>query len=101
MVVESRNLQHHNQTIDPTDKFTSINLFKILWVVTWATVTDLVNSCVTPLFRRPQGSYGCLEKRNYPLSWNLVVWCAKIGHKTNKVQKTSELTQKMSKMMDF
>ena len=46
------------------------------------TVTDLVNSCVTPLFRRPQGSQGCLEKQNHPLSWNLVVWCAKIGPKS-------------------
>ena len=42
------------------------------------TVTDLANSCVTPLFRRPQGSQGCLEKQNHPLSSNLVVWCAKI-----------------------
>ena len=32
------------------------------------TVTDLANSCATPLFRRPQGSMGCLEKRNHPLS---------------------------------
>ena len=54
------------------------------------TVTDLANSCVTPLFRRPQGSQGCLEKRNHPLSSNLVVWCAKIGPKTKKVPKTSE-----------
>ena len=65
------------------------------------TVTDLSNSCVTPLFRRPQGSQGCLEKGNHPLSLNLVVWCAKIGSKTKKVQKTSELTKKMSKMMIF
>ena len=49
------------------------------------TVTDLANFCVTPLFRRPQGSHGCLEKQNYPLSSNLVVWCAKIGSKTKKV----------------
>ena len=41
------------------------------------TVTDLANFCVTPLFRCPQGSQGCLEKRNHPLSSNLVVWCAK------------------------
>ena len=32
------------------------------------TVIDLANSCATPLFRRPQGSLGCLEKQNYPLS---------------------------------
>ena len=49
------------------------------------TVTDLANFCATPLFRRPQGSQGCLEKQNYPLSSNLVVWCAKIGPKTKKV----------------
>ena len=71
-----------------------------LWV-TPITVTDLANSCVTPLFRRPQGSQGCLEKRNHPLSSNLVVWCAKIGPKTKKVRKTSELTKKVSKIMVF
>ena len=49
------------------------------------TVTDLANFCVTPLFRRPQGSHGCLEKQNHPLSSNLVVWCTKIGPKTKKV----------------
>ena len=65
------------------------------------TVTDLANSCVTPLFRCPQGSKGCLEKRNHPLSSNLVVWCAKIGPKTKKVRKTSELTKQMSKKMVF
>ena len=43
---------------------------------------------ITPLFRRPQGSQGCLEKQNCPLSSNLVVWCAKIGPKTQKLQKT-------------
>ena len=65
------------------------------------TVTDLANSCATPLFRRPQGSQGCLGKQNHPLSWNLVLWCAKIGPKTKKAKKTSELTKKMSKMMVF
>ena len=65
------------------------------------TVTDLANSCVTPLFRRPQGFQGCLENRNYPLSSNLVVWCAKIGPKTKKVLKTSELTQKIVKIDGF
>ena len=65
------------------------------------TVTNLANSCVTPLFRRPQGSQGCLEKQNCPLSLNLVVWCAKIGPKTKKVQKTSELAKKMSKNDGF
>ena len=37
----------------------------------------------------------------YILSSNLVVLCAKIGLKTKKVQKTSELTKKKSKMMVF
>ena len=67
----------------------------------YGTVTDLANSCVTPLFRCPQGCQGCLEKQNHPLSWNLVVWCPKIWPKTKKVQKTSELTKQMSKMMVF
>ena len=65
------------------------------------TVTDLANSCATPLFRRPQASQGCLEKQNNPLSWNLVGWCAKIGPKTKKVQKTSELTKKNVKNDGF
>ena len=47
---------------------------------------------ITPLFRRPQGPQGCLEKRNYPLSLNLVVWCAKIRPKTKKLQKTCRNT---------
>ena len=51
-------------------------------------MTDLANSCAIPLFRRPQGSQGCLEKQNFPLSSNLAVWCAKIGPKTQKLQKT-------------
>ena len=34
------------------------------------TVTDLANSCATPLFRRPQVPQGCLEKPNHPLSSN-------------------------------
>ena len=45
---------------------------------------------ITQLFRRLQGPHGCLEKRNHPLSWNLVVWCAKIGLKTKKLRKTIE-----------
>ena len=43
---------------------------------------------LTPLFRRPQGPQGRLEKQNHPLSSNLVVWCAKIGPKTKKLRKT-------------
>ena len=49
------------------------------------TVTDFANSCATPLFRRPQGSQGCLEKGNHPLSSNLLVWCPEIGPKPKKV----------------
>ena len=30
------NRKHHGQIIHPTNKFTSMNLFKILWVVKWA-----------------------------------------------------------------
>ena len=55
-------------------------------------MTDLANSCVNPLFRRSQGSQGCLVKWNHPLSWMLVVWCAKIGPKTKKLQKTCQNT---------
>ena len=36
MVVECWNRQHHGQTIHPTEKFTSMNLYKIIEVVTWA-----------------------------------------------------------------
>ena len=75
-------------------KTLGIDLIKI-------TVTYLANSCATPLFRRPQGSQGCLEKQNHPLSLNLVNWCAKIGSKTKKVWKTTELIKNMSKMMVF
>ena len=85
-------------------------LRKLLWIlpimfekprITKVTVTDLANFCVTPLFRCPQGSHGCLEKQNHPLSLNLVVWCAKIGPKTKKVRKTSELTKKCQKWWFF
>ena len=47
---------------------------------------------ITPLFRRPQGPQGCLVKQNYRLSMNLGVWCAKIGTKTKKLQKTCQIT---------
>jgi hypothetical protein len=33
---QSWNRQHHGQTVNPTEKLISINLFKILCVVTWA-----------------------------------------------------------------
>ena len=71
--------------------WTISRVFRLL-VFSVHTVTDLANSCVTPPFRRPQGSQGCLEKQNYPLSLNLVVWCAKIGPKTKKLQKTCQNT---------
>ena len=45
---------------------------------------------ITPLLWCSQGPQGCLEKRNCPLSLNLAVWCAKIGSKTQKLQKTVE-----------
>ena len=32
---------------------------------------------ITPLFWRPQGPQGCLEKQNCPLSSNLVAWLKK------------------------
>ena len=69
--------------------------------VTLYTVTGLANFGFTPLLWHPQGSQGCLEKQNYPLSSNVVVWCAKIGPKTNKVRKTSEMTRKTSKNDGF
>ena len=66
------------------------------------TVTGLANFGFTPLLWRPQGPpQGCLEKRNYPLSLNLVVCCAKIQPKTKKVWKTSEMTRKTSKNDGF
>ena len=36
LVVEGWNRQHHGQTIHTTENLISMNLFKILWVVTWA-----------------------------------------------------------------
>ena len=36
LVVKGWNRQHHSQTIHPKEKFTSMNLSKILCVVTWA-----------------------------------------------------------------
>ena len=52
------------------------------------TVTESADFGFVPLLRHSQGFKGCLEKRNYPLSSNLAVWCAKIGPKTQKLQKT-------------
>ena len=61
------------------------------------TVTGSADFVFILLLRRPQGPQRCLEKQNYPLSWNLAVWCAKIGPKTQKLQKTSEMTRKTTK----
>ena len=68
--------------------------------VVWHTVTGLPNFGFTPLLWLPQGPQGCLEKQNYPLSSNLVIWCTKIGPQTKKVRKTSEMTRKTSKNDD-
>ena len=46
------------------------------------TLTEAADLGSIPLFWRPQGPQGCLEKRNCPLSLNLAVWCAKIGLKS-------------------
>ena len=65
------------------------------------TLTESADFGFIPLFWRPQGpqgSQGCLEKQNHPLSLNLVVWCAKIGPKSwNFQKKTSETTRKTTK----
>ena len=50
-IVESWNRQHHGQTIHLSEKFNSINLFKILCVVTWAQLflTSMVMEAVRGL----------------------------------------------------
>ena len=55
--------------------------FGFMWPQ-WPDQLILVSFQITPLLRCPQGPQGCLEKRNCPLSLNLVVWCAKIGPKS-------------------
>ena len=62
------------------------------WLWRYHTVTESADFGFIPLLWRPQGPKGCLEKQNYPLSLNLVVWCAKIGPKTKKLQKTCQNT---------
>ena len=64
-------------------------------------MTGLADFGFTPLLWRTLDLQGYLEKQNYPLSSNLVVWCAKIGLKTKKVQKISEMTRKTSKNDGF
>ena len=39
----------------------------------------------------PPGPQGCLEKLDYPLSSNLVVWCSKIGQKPRKLEKCQKI----------
>ena len=72
------------------------NLKKIFFFARWRqhpqNSWNIFQIQITPLFRRPQGPQGCPEKQNYPLSLNLVVWCAKIGPKTKKLQKTCQNT---------
>ena len=65
------------------------------------TVTDLANSCATPLFRRPQGSQGCLDKQNYPLSFKFGDLLRYKRPKTKKVPKNSEMKRKTSKNYGF
>jgi hypothetical protein len=67
----------------------------------YLTVTDLANSCVTPLFRRPQGSQGCLEKQNHPLRLNLVVWCAKDWAQNQENLKSPKIDQNNVKNDEF
>ena len=47
---------------------------------------------VSPNFNSASPSERCLEKQNYPLRSNLVVWCAKIGPQTQKLQKPVKKT---------
>ena len=67
------------------------------------TVTRSADFGFILLLRKPpgQGPQGCLEKQNYPLSWNLAVRCAKIGPKTQKLQKTLKMTRKTTKNGGF
>ena len=70
------------------------NLKKTIFFARWRqhpkNSWNIFQTQITPLFRRPQGPQGCLEKRNHPLSSNLVVWCATFGPKTEKLWKTVE-----------
>ena len=49
---------------------------------------NIFQTKITPLLGLTGAPQGCLEKQNCPLSLNLAVWCAKIGPKTQKLQKT-------------
>ena len=60
-------------------------------------MTESADSGFIPLLWRPQGPQGCLEKQNCPLSWNLAVWCAKIGPRIQKLKKTSKMTGGLTK----
>ena len=61
------------------------------------TLTESADLGFIPLFWRPQGPQGCLEKQNHPLILNLVLWCAK----SQNFQKTSEIARKTTKNYGF
>ena len=73
-----------------------LNSLTVNLLICTLTVTGLANFSFTPLLWHPQGPQGCLEQQNYPLSSNLVIWCAKIGLKIKKVWKLSEMTRRTS-----
>ena len=83
------------------------NIFKDITVNCWENIslrffyflfhTRLTNFGFTPLLWHPQCPQGCLKKRKCLLTLNLVVWCTKIGPKTKKFWKTSEMTRETSK----
>ena len=51
------NRRHHSQTINPKEKLISMNLFKILWVATWAWL--LLTSMVTEAVRGQESYSKC------------------------------------------
>ena len=72
----------------------------ILWKHKY-TVTELANSCFTPLFWHLQDPQGCLKQQNYPLRWNLGVWCAKNSAKIELSLKNFRNHKKTSKNDGF
>ena len=51
-----RNRQHHGQTVHPKEKQISMNLFKIVCVVTWAQLfLTYINGCMVQLWRLLEG----------------------------------------------
>ena len=47
-----------------------------------------LNTLVSPLLMRPQGSQGCQKMRQVPLNMPLEVWCAKIAPKLKNIRKS-------------